>query len=212
MGVVYLGVAWDGSQVAVKLLRTELADDPEFRARFRREVATLARVRGPCTVQVIEADTDSSRPFLVTDHAAGPSLAEQIDAYGPLSADMLYGLATGLAEALLPRPWTPPPSPGPALRSGRRASWLPSRSWAGQARPRLSIGQLPRAPDWSVASASTRAPGGWLTSGAGRDHRLAGRAHRLSLAMPASSADRARCKRVKAEVHRVVVQVIGRMP
>jgi catechol 2,3-dioxygenase-like lactoylglutathione lyase family enzyme len=30
---------------------------------------------------------------------------------------------------------------------------------------RLSIGQLPRAMDWSVASASTRAPGGWPTSG-----------------------------------------------
>src|SRR5262245_17966714 len=67
MGVVYLGVARDGSQVAVKLLRTELADDPEFRARFRREVATLTRVRGLCTVQVIEADTDSSRPYMVTE-------------------------------------------------------------------------------------------------------------------------------------------------
>ncbi len=30
---------------------------------------------------------------------------------------------------------------------------------------RLSIGQLPRATDWSVASASTRALGGWPTSG-----------------------------------------------
>ena len=31
MGVVYLGVAWDGSQVAVKVLRPELANNPEFR-------------------------------------------------------------------------------------------------------------------------------------------------------------------------------------
>jgi len=31
MGVVYLGVAPDGSLVAVKVLRPELADDPEFR-------------------------------------------------------------------------------------------------------------------------------------------------------------------------------------
>src|SRR6266700_1555111 len=50
-----------------------------------------------------------------------------------------------------------------------------------------------------------------LRPGAGRDHRLAGRAHRLSLATPASAADRARCKRVKAKLHRVVVQVSGRM-
>jgi serine/threonine protein kinase len=49
---------------------------------------------------VIEADTDSARPFLVTEYAAGLSLAEYVDDYGPLGADMLYGLATGLAEAL----------------------------------------------------------------------------------------------------------------
>jgi hypothetical protein len=100
MGVVYLGVGWDGSQVAVKVLRPELADDPEFRRRFRREVSVLMRVRGVCTVRVIEADTESARPFMVTEYAEGPSLAEYIDTYGLLAPDMLHGLATGLAEAL----------------------------------------------------------------------------------------------------------------
>ena len=105
MGVVYLGLApnypdGDGSQVAIKVLRPELADNPEFRARFGREVASLMLVRGECTVRVIEADTSSSQPFMVTEYAAGPSLSEYIDANGPLGADMLYGLATGLAEAL----------------------------------------------------------------------------------------------------------------
>ena len=100
MGVVYLGASREGSQVAVKVPRSELADDREFRVRFRREVAALTQVKGICTVQVIEADTDSSRPFLVTEYADGLSLAEYVDTHGPLSADMLYGLATGLAEAL----------------------------------------------------------------------------------------------------------------
>ena len=100
MGVVYLGVAWDGSQVAIKVLRPELADYPEFRARFGREVGSLLRVRGECTVRVIEADTRSAQPFMVTEYAPGPSLSEYIDSIGPLGADMLYGLATGLAEAL----------------------------------------------------------------------------------------------------------------
>jgi serine/threonine protein kinase len=100
MGVVYLGAGWDGGQVAVKVLRPELADDPEFRARFGREVGSLMRVRGECTVRVVEADTRASRPFMVTEYAAGPSLSEYIDSSGPLGADMLYGLATGLAEAL----------------------------------------------------------------------------------------------------------------
>ena len=100
MGVVYLGVGWDGSPVAVKVLRPELADDFDFRRRFHREVSALMRVHGVCTVRVIEADTESPQPFMVTEYAEGPSLAEYIDSYGLLGPDMLYGLATGLAEAL----------------------------------------------------------------------------------------------------------------
>jgi hypothetical protein len=100
MGVVYLGTGQDGRQVAVKVLRPQLAEDREFRTRFGREVAALVRVKGMCTVRVIEADTTSARPFLVTEYAEGPSLAEYIEARGPLGARMLYGLAAGLAEAL----------------------------------------------------------------------------------------------------------------
>ena len=100
MGVVYLGIGWDGSQVAVKVLRPELADDQEFRRRFRREVSALMRVKGLCTVRVIEADTESAQPFMITEYAEGPSLAEYIDSHGLIGPEMLYGLATGLAEAL----------------------------------------------------------------------------------------------------------------
>src|SRR5580704_5201950 len=100
MGVVYLGTARDGSLVAVKVLRPELTDDPEFRDRFCREVTNLTRVEGVCTVRVIEADTDSARPFMVTEYVAGPSLSEYVARYGPPGPDMMYGLATGLAEAL----------------------------------------------------------------------------------------------------------------
>jgi serine/threonine protein kinase len=100
MGVVYLAETRDGQPVAVKVLRPELADNPEFRARFGREVAALTRVQGMCTVRVIEADTDAPKPFLVTEYADGPSLSEYVDAHGPLDPQMLYGLATGLAEAL----------------------------------------------------------------------------------------------------------------
>jgi serine/threonine protein kinase len=100
MGVVYLGTAEDGSQVAVKVLRSELADDAEFRERFRREVSALSRVNGVCTVRVIEADMDSVTPFLATEYANGPSLAEYVAKHGPLGPGLLYGLAIGLAEAL----------------------------------------------------------------------------------------------------------------
>lgn len=100
MGVVYLGVSWDGAPVAVKVLRPELAGDQEFRHRFGREVAALVQVKGVCTVRVIEADSQSSTPFVVTEYAAGPSLSEYIDKHGSVGPEMLFGLATGLAEAL----------------------------------------------------------------------------------------------------------------
>jgi eukaryotic-like serine/threonine-protein kinase len=100
MGVVYLGVSWDGTPVAIKVLRPELAGDQEFRHRFGREVAALVQVKGVCTVRVIEADSQSSTPFVVTEYAPGPSLSEYIDKHGSVSPEMLFGLATGLAEAL----------------------------------------------------------------------------------------------------------------
>ena len=100
MGVVYLGVAWDGTPVAVKVLRPDLADDEEFRLRFGREVAALVQVKGECTVRVIEADSQSATPFVVTEYAPGPSLSEYMDKHGSVGAEMLFGLATGLAEAL----------------------------------------------------------------------------------------------------------------
>ena len=46
MGRVYLGVSPQGVEAAVKVIRDELTDDPEFRQRFRREVAAAAAVNG----------------------------------------------------------------------------------------------------------------------------------------------------------------------
>jgi len=100
MGVVYLGVAGDGRLVAVKVLRPELADDPELQARFGREVAVLTRVRSARIVRVIESGIGACGPFLVTEYAAGPSLAGYVETAGPLAAGLLDGLARGLAEAL----------------------------------------------------------------------------------------------------------------
>ena len=44
MGRVFLGVSEGGRPVAVKVVRADLAADPEFRARFRREIAVARKV------------------------------------------------------------------------------------------------------------------------------------------------------------------------
>lgn len=100
MGVVYAGVDRAGQRVAVKVIHRELAHDPEFRARFAREVALLRRVDGACTARVLAADPDAARPWLATEYVSGPTLARHVQDGGALSGQELKGLAAGLAEAL----------------------------------------------------------------------------------------------------------------
>ena len=56
MGRVLLGVAPNGSLVAVKQVHAELADDEGFRSRFRREVDASRRVSGAYTAPVVDAE------------------------------------------------------------------------------------------------------------------------------------------------------------
>ncbi|WP_353951261.1 protein kinase [Knoellia sp. S7-12] len=100
MGVVHLGLDRQGKAVAIKVLRPHVAHDPAARARLTREVQTLRRIRSPRVAPVIDADVDGERPFIVTRYVPGPPLDEVISAQGPLGADDLHRLGSGLAEAL----------------------------------------------------------------------------------------------------------------
>ncbi len=100
MGRVYLGRTGGGRTVAVKMVHANLADDTEFRTRFRREVAAARRVAGPYTVPVLDADLDARRPWLATGFVSGMSLTDAVEAHGPLPEQSLYRLAAGLSRAL----------------------------------------------------------------------------------------------------------------
>jgi eukaryotic-like serine/threonine-protein kinase len=100
MGRVFLGISADGQLAAVKVIRADLAADPEFRARFRREVAVARQVSSRFTAPVIGADTDGPVPWLATAYVAGPSLADAVAARGPLPVASVLRLAAGLAEGL----------------------------------------------------------------------------------------------------------------
>ena len=100
MGRVFLGLSAGGRPVAVKVIRAELAADQEFRVRFGREVAAARRVSGLFTALVVDADVDGPVPWLATAYVAGPSLAEAVTGFGPMSVQSVLALAAGLAEGL----------------------------------------------------------------------------------------------------------------
>ncbi|HEX6452068.1 MAG TPA: serine/threonine-protein kinase [Trebonia sp.] len=100
MGQVYLGYSPAGRAVAVKVVRPELAGDPEFSRRFAREVDAAKAVGGMYTAPVVAAGLDDDPPWLATAFVPGPSLAELVDRHGPLPGPTVWRLAAGLTEAL----------------------------------------------------------------------------------------------------------------
>ena len=100
MGQVFLGLSAGGRPVAVKVVRPHLATDPEFRERFRREIAVARKVSGVYTSPVIDADVDGPLPWLATAYVEGPSLADAVSEHGPLPPRSVLALAAGLAEGL----------------------------------------------------------------------------------------------------------------
>ncbi|WP_328861267.1 serine/threonine-protein kinase [Streptomyces sp. NBC_00306] len=101
MGQVYLARNDRGRTVAVKLVRQELAEQEEFRARFRQEVRAALRVGGQWTAPVLDADTEAPVPWVATGYVAGPSLHSVVSGgHGPLPVRSVRILASGLAHAL----------------------------------------------------------------------------------------------------------------
>lgn len=100
MGRVYLGRSAGGRTVAVKVIRPDLIGN-EFRERFRREVTAARRVGGKFTAPVLDADVDSTPPWLATGYVAGFSLTDAVEQFGTFSENTLLVLAHGLAEALI---------------------------------------------------------------------------------------------------------------
>ena len=101
MGMVRRGLDDQGREVAVKLLKPDLAAYADFRRRLAREVDTMRRVRSPYVAEVLDADVSAERPYVVTRFIKGSPLDETVRTGGPLSGEALRRVATGLADALV---------------------------------------------------------------------------------------------------------------
>ncbi len=100
MGVVHLARSTSGMKLAVKVVHAEFARDPEFRGRFRQEVAAARRVSGAFTASVVDADPEAERPWMATLFIPGPTLSDHVKRNGSMDPAQLRRLMAGLAEAL----------------------------------------------------------------------------------------------------------------
>jgi len=104
MGTVYLArdTALD-REVAVKVLRPEVAGDPALRDRFVREARAAARVSHPNLTHVYFVGEADGRPYFAMEYCPGTTLEAAIRENGPFplekGLDLLEQAARGLAAA-----------------------------------------------------------------------------------------------------------------
>ncbi|MCX5503265.1 protein kinase [Streptomyces sp. NBC_00053] len=101
MGEVFLGVHDGGGEpVAVKTVRRDVARDPGFRSRFRREITVARSVSGPHLALLLDGDADAEVPWLATGYVAGPTLSAAVRRAGAMDEAEVRMLGAGLARAL----------------------------------------------------------------------------------------------------------------
>ncbi len=101
-----MGVLWVAehrglrSEVVVKFLTDELADDPSAAKGVAREAAAAARVRSPHVVQILDHGVADGAPFIVMERLEGRDLRERLRERGALSLEETTAIVRQLAKAL----------------------------------------------------------------------------------------------------------------
>jgi serine/threonine-protein kinase len=85
--------------VAIKVLPSELAADPQLKARFEREARAVSALAHPNICALYDVGEEKGQMFLVMEHLVGQTLAERLHR-GPLSLDQVLEVATQIADAL----------------------------------------------------------------------------------------------------------------
>ena len=88
-----------GTAVALKALHPALASSDAARVRLRRETRTVNAVRSPFVAHIVDAETDASQPFVVSEYVAGPTLAEVVQS-GPVPMRGVAALSYHLASTI----------------------------------------------------------------------------------------------------------------
>ncbi|MDO5662216.1 MAG: serine/threonine-protein kinase, partial [Brachybacterium sp.] len=100
MGIVYRADDADGRDVAIKLLRAEIADDPRARDRLAREVRAQQRVTTEGIARILDAELDSAEAFVVTEFIPGPTLEDAVRRHSGLHPEVVREIGLALGNAL----------------------------------------------------------------------------------------------------------------
>ena len=102
MGVVYRAeeTGLGGRPVALKLLPAALAGDPDFRARFLREMRVAAAIDHPNIVPIYRAGEDRGRLYLAMRYVHASDLRRLLEAEGRLSPERALAILDQVARAL----------------------------------------------------------------------------------------------------------------
>ncbi len=101
MGIVYLATELRlDRQVALKVIRADLARDDHFRARFRSESLTAASVEHPRVVTIFGAGESDGLLYVSMRYVPGRDLGHLIDADGPLPPERAAELIAQVADGL----------------------------------------------------------------------------------------------------------------
>lgn len=101
MGSVYAGLDTRlDRQVALKVMRPELARDADFVTRFRREARSAARLSHPNVVAVFDQGEDDGQLFLAMEFVDGQTLRDLIHDKGALTPREAFAVTEGVLEAL----------------------------------------------------------------------------------------------------------------
>lgn len=98
MGVVYLAVDPEGRKVALKVLREDVAIDPVYRERFRREGRMLAALDHPHVIPIHGMGEIDGQLFIAT-RLTQSTLRELINA-GPIAVEDAIAILAAVADAL----------------------------------------------------------------------------------------------------------------
>ena len=88
-----------GREVAIKVLRDDVANDPERLARFDREARVLASLNHPHIGGIHGVEEADGQTALVLELVEGPTLADRIG-QGPMAVDEAVSIARQIAQAL----------------------------------------------------------------------------------------------------------------